>query len=354
MINKLLKLFSRWEILAIVGVFILVLVVAYFTFFTPNYYRAKSPIIFDVSREESFSSVADRLYDKGIIPSKNNFKIAGFIYGAERKIRAARYHIPNGLSYLDLLDLFISGDCDFQRTFTINPGQTIKWLAHRLQKYVYIDSVSFVSLSNNKSFADSLGLDQNSFEGYLFATDYEIYERSSPAEVITLFYEAFKKFYNDSLIARTESIGFTINEIVTLASIIKGETNKEDEMKTISGVYHNRLRIGMRLQADPTIQYVLAGGWKRLTFKDLKLDSPYNTYKYSGLPPGPINSPGTAAILAALYPEKNNYLYFVADGTGGHLFSKTLAEHNRNVKLYREYVRKIKDKSKKNKENFDE
>jgi UPF0755 protein len=138
---------------------------------------------------------------------------------------------------------------------------------------------------------------------------------------------------------RTKSIGFTMNEIVTLASIIKGETNKEDEMKTISGVYHNRLRIGMRLQADPTIQYIIPGGWKRLTFEDLKLDSPYNTYKYSGLPPGPINSPGKAAILAALYPEKNNYLYFVADGTGGHFFSKTLAEHNRNVNKYRRWLR---------------
>ena len=337
--NKLLKLFSRWEILAVVGVFVLVLVVSYFTFFTPNFYQAKSPISFDISNKESFSSVADRLYNQNIIPSKNNFKIAGFIYDAERKIRAARYHIPNGLSYLDLLDLFISGDCDFQRTFTINPGQTIKWLAHRLQKYVYIDSVSFVLLANNKSFADSLGLDQNSFEGYLFATDYEIYERSSPAEAITLFYNAFKNFYTDSLMSRTKSIGFTMNEIVTLASIIKGETNKEDEMKTISGVYHNRLRIGMRLQADPTIQYIIPGGWKRLTFEDLKLDSPYNTYKYSGLPPGPINSPGKAAILAALYPEKNNYLYFVADGTGGHLFSKTLAEHNRNVNKYRRWLR---------------
>ena len=337
--NRLLKLLSRWEILAVVGVFILVLVVSYFTFFTPNYYIAKAPITFDISNKETFSSVADRLYNQGIIPSKNNFKIAGFIYGAERKIRAARYQIPNGLSYLDLLDLFISGDCDFQRTFTINPGQTIKWLAHRLQKYVYIDSVSFVSLANNKFFADSLSLDQNSFEGYLFATDYKIYERSSPAEAIILFYNAFKRFYSDSLIARTKAIGFTVNEIVTLASIIKGETNKEDEMKTISGVYHNRLRIGMRLQADPTIQYIIPGGWKRLTFEDLKLDSPYNTYKYSGLPPGPINSPGKAAILAALYPEKNNYLYFVADGTGGHFFSKTLAEHNRNVNKYRRWLR---------------
>jgi UPF0755 protein len=339
---KYLKIFLRRDVIAILSVFILVLVVSYLTFYTANFYKSKSPITFKIRNAESFSSVADRLYDAGIIPSKINFKIAGFIYGAERKIRAARFHVPNGLSYLDLLDLFISGECDFQRTLTIKPGQTIKWLAHRLQKYVFIDSTEFVILANNKSFTDSLGLDQNSFEGYLFATDYEIYERSSPAEAIKIFYDAFKIFYNDTLLTRTKEIGFTVNEIVTLASIIKGETNKEDEMARISGVYHNRLRIGMKLQADPTIQYVLPGGWKRLTFKDLELDSPYNTYKFFGLPPGPINSPGKAAILAALYPEKNNYLYFVSDGTGGHMFGKTLSEHNNNVKKYRKLIRKQK------------
>jgi UPF0755 protein len=339
-----LKIFLRWDVIAIFSVFILVLAGAYLTFFTPNFYNSKSPITFDIRNAESFSSVADRLYDAGIIPSKNNFKIAGFIYGAERKIRAARFHIPNGLSYLDLLDLFISGECDFQRTLTIKPGQTIKWLAHRLQKYVFIDSTEFVILANNKFFADSLGLNQNSFEGYLFAADYNIYERSSSEEAIKLFYDAFKKFYNDTLLARTKEIGFTVNEIITLASIIKGETNKEDEMARISGVYHNRLRIGMKLQADPTIQYVIPGGWKRLTFKDLGLDSPYNTYKYFGLPPGPINSPGKAAILAALYPEKNNYLYFVADGTGGHMFGKTLSEHNNNIKKYKKFLQKQNSK----------
>ena len=338
--SKFLKLFTRWDFLAVVGVFILVLVLSYLTFFTPNYYTASQPVTFDIKRGESFSSVVDRLYEQGIIPGKNNFKIAGFVYGAERKIRAARFHIPNGLSYLDLLDLFISGKCDFQRTLTIRPGQTIKWLAHRLQKYVFIDSTEFVNLANDENFANSLGLKQNTFEGYLFASDYEIYERSSPEEAIKIFYNGFNEFYNDSLKARTEELGFTIHEIITLASIIKGETHKEEEMPRISGVYYNRLRIGMKLQADPTIQYVLPGGWKRLTFKDLEFDSPYNTYKYFGLPPGPINNPGKAAIMAALFPEKNNYLYFVADGTGGHLFGKTLNEHNNNVKKYREYIRK--------------
>jgi UPF0755 protein len=109
-------------------------------------------------------------------------------------------------------------------------------------------------------------------------------------------------------------------------------------MPRISGVYHNRLRIGMRLQADPTIQYLLPGGWRRLTYKDLEIDSRYNTYKYAGLPPGPINNPGASAILAALYPEKNNYLYFVSDGNGAHEFSRTYSEHLKNVAKYRKWL----------------
>ena len=112
-----------------------------------------------------------------------------------------------------------------------------------------------------------------------------------------------------------------------------------DEMPRIAGVYHNRLRIGMKLQADPTIQYLLPGGWRKLLYKDLQIESPYNTYKYAGLPPGPINNPGKNAILAALYPEDNNYIYFVADGKGKHNFSKTYNQHLRYVREYRRFIR---------------
>src|SRR5574338_301217 len=165
-----------------------------------------------------------------------------------------------------------------------------------------------------------------------------MYENTSPEEAIRIFYKGFTDFFTDSLKLRAKKIGLTVNQVLTLASIIKGETDRIEEMPIISAVYHNRLKIGMRLQADPTIQYLLPGGWRRLTYQDLKIDSPYNTYKYSGLPPGPINNPGKNAIMAALYPEKNNYLYFVADGNGGHRFSKTYSEHLRNVTLYRKWL----------------
>ena len=332
------QLFSRSESYLILSVFIAVLFVLIYLFFTPNYYSGKSPVQFDIKKGETFSSVVERLHDKGIISSSNNFRIAAFLYGAETRIRAARYYIPNGLSYMSLLDLFITGKCNFARKITIRDGQTIKWLASKLRWQVHIDSAAFVNKAKDTSFIHSLGLQQNSLQGYLFSKDYLIYEYSSPAEDLRIFYNAFRKFYNDSLKKRADEIGFTTHEVLTLASIIKGETNNEEEMPRISGVYHNRLRIGMKLQADPTIQYLFPDGWRRILYKDLEIDSPYNTYKYAGLPPGPINNPGKAAILAALYPEKNSYLYFVADGNGSHRFGKGLSDHLRNVREYKKWL----------------
>jgi UPF0755 protein len=333
------KFFNRKELIAVLLVFFTVLLIGYFTFFTPNYYKAEEPLIFEIREGESFSSVANRLLNQEIISSKTNFRIAAFIYGAETNIRAARYKIPNGLSYLELLDLFIHGPADFLRSIRVNDGQTIKWLSAKVRRDLKVDSVSFYNLAHDPEFITELGLNHSSLEGYLFPGNYKVYERSPPEEVITVFYNGFKDFWSDTLKLRAAEIGFTIHQVLTLASIIKGETHLVEEMPRISGVYHNRLKIGMRLQADPTIQYLLPGGWRRLLYEDLRIDSPYNTYRYSGLPPGPINNPGRNPILAALYPEENKYLYFVADGKGGHKFASTYSEHLRYVREYRQLIR---------------
>ena len=335
---KVFKIFSKLQLAFIAAVFFVVVLIGYLTFFTANHYEQEAPIRFEVKDGETFSNVVNRLYDQKIIPSKYNFRIAAFMYGAEKKIKAARFYIPNDISYLDLLDLFINGPADYLRTIRINDGQTINWLGAKVKRDLRIDSASFVDLARDKEFIKSLGLNVNSMEGYLFSKTYKIFERSSPEEAIRKFYKGFEEFFNDTLRARAKEIGLTINQVLTLASIIKGETDKVDEMPIISGVYHNRLKIGMPLQADPTIQYLLPGGWRRLTYKDLEIESPYNTYKYRGLPPAPINNPGASAILAALYPEKNKFLYFVADGKGGHKFSKTYSKHLKNVAQYRKWL----------------
>jgi UPF0755 protein len=340
---KLSNIFSKVQWAVIAAVFVAIVLVGYITFFTSNHFDKPEPFTFEIKDGETFNSVTERLYEQSIIPSKFNFKVAGFIYGAQTKVKAARYKIPNDISYLDLLDLFVSGPADYLRAIRINDGQTIKWLGAKVRRDVKIDSAAFVNLATDKEFIKSLGLNVSTLEGYLFSKTYKIYERISPEEAIKFFYKGFNDFFVDSLKQRAKKIGLTVHQVLTLASIIKGETNLVEEMPAISAVYHNRIKIGMRLQADPTIQYLLLDGWRRLTYQDLKIESPYNTYKYSGLPPGPINNPGADAILAALYPEKNNYLYFVANGNGGHKFAKSYSDHLKNVVQYRKWLKEQND-----------
>lgn len=338
MSSKGFNLLSKTQLIIVLAVFFVLVIIGYITFFTPNHFNKPAPFTFEIKDGESFTSITERLYSEGIIPSKFNFKVAGFIYGSQTKVKAARYKIPNDISYLDLLDLFVNGPADYLRAIRINDGQTIKWLGAKVKRDVKIDSAAFVNLATNKEFIKSLGLNVPTLEGYLFSKTYKMYENTSPEEAIKIFYKGFTDFFNDSLKQRAKELGLSVNQVLTLASIIKGETNLVDEMPRIAGVYHNRLKIGMRLQADPTIQYLLPNGWRRLTYKDLEIESPYNTYKYSGLPPGPINNPGKNAILAVLYPEKNNYLYFVANGNGGHNFARSYSEHLKNVTQYRKWL----------------
>lgn len=333
------NLLTKKEFLIIIGFFLTILFIFYFTFFTANHYEAKSPVKFEIKKGETLDEIVDDLYLKGIIPSKTNMKIAAFIYGAEKKMRAARYYIPNNLSYLDLLDLFLNGNADFVRNVYIREGLTIKWMAYKLHHDALIDSADFVNLARDKDFVDSLGLNQSTMQGYLFPKDYLFYENSTAREVIDSMYKSFKEFWTDSLMERAKELGYSIHQIITLASIVKGETNDTTEMPVIAEVYYNRLKKGMKLQADPTVQYLQPNGWKKLTYKDLQIDSPFNTYLYAGLPPGPINNPGKNAIHAALYPDNNNYLYFVANGKGGHNFAKTYSGHLRNVRIYKRWLR---------------
>ncbi|MFO7448484.1 MAG: endolytic transglycosylase MltG [Ignavibacteriaceae bacterium] len=336
------NLLSRKQFIAVIIFFIGILALLYFTFFTANYYPGEAPKRFEIRKGETLSQITDNLYTNEIIPSKINFKVAAFLYGAERKIRAARYSIPNGLNYLDLLELFISGDADFLKTVTVRNGVSIHWIAAKMRNDASVDSAAFVRAATNQKFIDSVGIRAQSLEGYLLPQKYDIFERSSAEEVTGILYKAFTEFITDSLRQRAKDIGYSLHEIITLASIVEGETNKRDEMSVIAGTYYNRLRIGMRLQADPTVQYLQPGGWKRLKYSDLNIDNPYNTYKYAGLPPGPINNPGKDAILAAFYPEKHKYLFFVADGNGGHKFSESYTQHLRLVREYREWLKSQK------------
>jgi len=327
---------KQWLIVA--GFFIVVLALFIHTFFSPNYFEGAAPKRVQINRGESLGEIAGVLYKEKIIPSKFNFKVIAFIFAMDKRIKPGRYYIQNGLSYAALIEKFISGDGDLLKTVDLYNGITITGVKNKLEKIALVNGKEFYADICDKQLLKEAGLKQNSFEGYLLPADYDVYERSDPKEVILLMYKRFNRFFNDSLKRRASQLGYSVHQVVTMASIVQGETKSEKEMPVISGVYYNRLRIGMRLQADPTVQYLKENGWKRLSFSDLRQDSPYNTYRYAGLPPGPINNPGKDAILAALYPARHSYLFFVANGKGTHSFSKSFAEHKALAKKYREML----------------
>lgn len=332
------KLLSKKELIIVFAFFLILLIIFVYTFFTANYFDGEEKIKIDIPKGATLNQVTDSLFVNGIIPSKFNFKVAAFIYGAEKKIKAGRFFIPNGLSYLSLIEYLLGNNYYKIKTVRIFNGLNINQTAAVLKMNAQVDSVDFVNLSYNEKYINSLNINQKSLEGYLFPGVYDFYEKSSAEEVINKLVSEFNNFISDSLKEQSKKLGYSVHELITLASIVEGETNKIDEMPIVAGVYLNRLRIGMKLQADPTVQYIIDGKWKRLTFNDLRINSPYNTYLYAGLPPGPINSPGKNAILASFYPAKHDYLFFVADTKGGHNFAKTYSEHLRYVAEYRRWL----------------
>jgi UPF0755 protein len=333
------KLFTRFQKIIIILFFFLLVGLGYYTFFTSLDYSLSQPLLFEIKKGESFDIISNKLYQKGIIKSIFLFKLAAFIYGADNKIKAARFKIFNGLSYLDLLDLFVNGPADYLKTIKIHEGFTLKKISQSLHLEIKIDSSTFIRKALDKNFISEFNIDSNSLEGYLLPGIYHIYENSSIEEVVSIILDSLNSFWNDSLENQSIRLNMNKHKILTLASIIEGETNYVGEMNLISAVYHNRLKKGMKLQADPTVQYALNENWRRLTYSDLKVNSPYNTYLFYGLPPGPINNPSKDAIIAALYPADVDYYFFVADGTGKHKFAKTYSEHLLNVKEYRKWLK---------------
>jgi UPF0755 protein len=331
---------SKTEIYISTAVFGFLLGLMLFIFFTPNYYKQKSPVEFIIPAGSSLTSVIDSLYAQEIINNKAAMHVAAFIFGVEKNIKAGTYKIPNGQSYYNLLDLFLSGSPEKQIMVTIPEGIWQPKLAELLSEELLLNKDKIMDLSKDKKFLKELGIDANNIEGYLLAETFYFFEDVDEKEALSkLKYEMDKLFSPEEIDTRMKILGRTKHEILTIASIIDGESNIVSEFKRISGVYYNRLKKGWRLQADPTIQYLKRHKRSRnkIYYKDLEIDSPYNTYMYAGLPPGPINNPGKDAVMAALYPEEHNYYYFVADGNGGHVFAKTSTEHNRNVRAYRKW-----------------
>jgi UPF0755 protein len=250
-------------------------------------------------------------------------------------MKVGKYLFPRGLSNIEILNDLSEGKSRVLIPVLIPEGWRMERTALQFGKTLGVDPQRFIALCDKSEFRKELGIDAPSIEGYLMPDTYRFLWQATEEEIIERMVDEFKAFYVDSLEKRREEAKLTLAQVLALASIVEGEALLDRERPIIAGVYLNRLKKHMRLEADPTVQYAIPNGPRRLFFSDLRYDSPYNTYLYYGLPPGPINSPGRKSILAVLYPEKHPYLYFVADGTGGHVFSKNYVEHQKAVKAYR-------------------
>jgi len=277
------------------------------------------------------------LLDHGLIKSDWGFWLAVRKENAGGQLKAGEYQIPKGLTLPQIIELLVKGQTATY-PFTVPEGLTVVQTANLLESLGLVDSDRFIALTresplNREHLPPGVDLPEP-MEGYLFPETYRIPKRATEEDIIALMYQQFLEVFDDDLQARAEEIGLSVHEAVTLASVIEREARVDSERATISGVYHNRLRIGMKLDACPTVLYAHGRLDGDLTYEDLEIDSPYNTYLYAGLPPGPIAAPGEASIRAALFPEDVDYLYFVSRNDGTHVFSRTYAEHLQNKAQY--------------------
>ena len=286
----------------------------------------------------SLNSVSNLLLENEIIVNQNIFKLKVITRGLASKIPTGRFLIDGKVSDAILIDLIFNKG-PIKLKLTIPEGSQSKNLFKDINTLLNTD-YDFNKYFNSIEILEQYKVDASSLEGYLYPDTYYLYHDSSPEEIIDILLSEFWKKFDENLQDRANQLGFSVHEVVTLASIIEGEAMLDSERSTISSVYHNRLKINMKLQADPTIQYIIPGPPKTLSNRDLRIKSDYNTYQNYGLPPGPINNPGIASIKAALYPEDTNFLFFVAQGDGSHAFTTNEKDHEEAKRIYKINKRK--------------
>ncbi|HHE46554.1 MAG TPA: endolytic transglycosylase MltG [Bacteroidetes bacterium] len=293
-----------------------------------------------VERGMTLKQVAKLLERRKLIASRTDFRWAAWITGAERKIQPGRFLVPHGVSNSQILRCLMKPGIK-TRDVTIPEGLTVSGIASILKQELDLDSALFLSLCEDSALARELGVPAKRLEGYLFPDTYNFYIEGKPRDIIKRMVAHFFDVFDDSMKLQLQKSGLNLHQAVTLASIIQGEVIIPAEAVIVSAVYHNRLKRGMLLAADPTIQYILPDGPRRLLSKDLQIDSPYNTYTHRGLPPGPVNNPGRIALQAALNPAEVNYLYFVARGDGSHAFNSTHSGHMRDKQKFQQIRRRV-------------
>lgn len=275
----------------------------------------------------SLNQIADTLLTKQLIDSKRLFSFWARILRYDDKLKAGYFSVPPKMTYPQILSFFRKAKTK-EIKVTLIEGWDNEHIAAKLQKKLNISEEKFITLTKDTLFVSKLGINKKDILGYLLPNTYQFYWGVTEESVIReLVQRTISVFERDSVKKAMKDLNLSMHQILTMASIIEGEAIFDDERPIIASVYYNRLRRHIKLQADPTIQFIIDGPPKRLLYKDLEIDSPYNTYLYYGLPPGPINNPGINSIMAALFPVKTKYIFFAAKGDGRHKFSKTSKEH---------------------------
>ena len=293
------------------------------------------PRIVSIPAGATLRQIAARLAQVGVIRHQGMFVLYARLRGAAAQLQAGEYALRATMSPAQVLDILRHGNVIYH-SLTIPEGLTVRDIAALIAAKGLGDRQTILRLAHDAAFIRSLGLTVPSLEGYLFPETYHVPRSMNERDLLRLMVQTLRKNYTRDIALRAQRLGMTQHEVVTLASLIEKEAHVDEERPLISAVFHNRLRKGMRLQADPTVIYALGERFDgNLRKKDLAIDSPYNTYRYAGLPPGPIANPGRRSLQAAVAPAPVDYLYFVATGKHGrHHFSTTLREHNQAVRKY--------------------
>ncbi len=286
----------------------------------------QSPRTITIPTGSSAHAIGIVLEREGIIRNGQIFSWTVRLQGLSHRLEAGTYEL-DGLSDLpSIVQLLLEAPLQMRKA-TIPEGLTRQETAGVLARQGIVDSTRFVQLSEDRTFTASLGIDEPTLEGYLFPETYFFSMKSDEESVIRRLVRQFHDVMDDDALARLDTIGLSIHQAVTLASIVEREAQAASERPLIAGVFLRRLSLNRRLESCATVEYALGVHKKRLTNADLRVRSPFNTYRHRGLPPAPIGSPGKASLIASLYPEKTEYLYFVARGDGTHIFSRANIEH---------------------------
>ncbi len=279
------------------------------------------------------NALSYRLHQAKIITSPEKFKYIALVKSRDKKIKAGEYKVSAAMSPAAIIDMMIRGDVVMHR-LTVPEGYTIRQIAALVADAGLADKGVFIRTAMDPDVTQKMGITADTLEGYLFPETYFFPASAGTRDIVSAMVNRFKTVFTNQWERRASELGFTVHEIVTLASIIEKESVVDNERPLIASVFHNRLARNMRIESDPTVIYGIKNFNGNITKAHLNTSTPYNTYRIKGLPQGPIANPGKNAIEAALYPADTPYLYFVAKNDGTHKFSVTLQSHNQAVRKY--------------------